>query len=99
MTSRRCVVKKEDNSCLFGFFLLTALDLIPYSKPCVGQNSLTIRNIFMKIYICMHDIEAMCNEYGRQLLLIWFMNYPPLTKFHIVNRVWAITPIPYGIYL
>ena len=34
----------------------------------------------------MHDIEAMCNEHERQLLLIWFMNYLPLTKFHIVNR-------------
>ena len=39
----------------------------------------------MKIYRCMHDIEAMCNEHGRQLLLIWFMNYLPLTKFHIEN--------------
>ena len=47
----------------------------------------------------MHDIEVMCNEHGRQLLLIWFMNYLPLTKFHIVNSVWAITPKPYGIYL
>ena len=41
----------------------------------------------------MHDIEAMCNEHGRQLLLIWFMNYLPLTRFHIVNRVWAISTL------
>ena len=34
----------------------------------------------------MHDIEAMCNEHGRQILLIWFINYLPSTKFHIVNR-------------
>ena len=47
----------------------------------------------MKIYRCMHDTEAMCNEHGRQLLLIWFMNYLPLTKFHIVNRVWAISTL------
>ena len=47
----------------------------------------------MKIYRCMHDIEAMCNEHGRQISLIWFMNYLPLTKFHIVNRVWAISTL------
>ena len=47
----------------------------------------------MKIYRCMHDIEAMCNEHWRQLLLIWFINYLPLTKFHIVNRVWAISTL------
>ena len=47
----------------------------------------------MKIYRCMHDIEAMCNEHGRQLLLIWFINYLSLTKFHIVNRVWAISTL------
>ena len=47
----------------------------------------------MKIYRCMHDIEAMCNEHGRQLLLIWFINYLPLTKFHIVNRMWAISTL------
>ena len=39
MTLRRCVVNKEDNSCLFGFFEITALDLVPYSKPCLGHNS------------------------------------------------------------
>ena len=47
----------------------------------------------MKIYRCMHDIEVMCNEHRRQLLLIWFINYLPLTKFHIVNRVWAISTL------
>ena len=41
----------------------------------------------------MHDIEAMCPEHGRQLLLIWLMNYLPLTKFHIVNCVWAISTL------
>ena len=44
----------------------------------------------------MHDIEMMCHEQGRQLLLVWFLIYLPLTKFHIVNRVRAITPKPYG---
>ena len=48
---------------------------------------------------CMHDIEAMCNEHGRQLLLIWFMNYLPLTKFHIdkkdtVQLRWFFKPPP-----
>ena len=38
----------------------------------------------------MHDTEAMCNEHGRQLLLIWFMNYLP---FIIVNNVWAISTL------
>ena len=45
----------------------------------------------MKIYRCMH--EAICNEHGKQLLLIWFINYLPLTKFHIVNPVWAISTL------
>ena len=49
----------------------------------------------MKLYRCIHDIETMCHEQGRQLLLVWFLNYLPLTLFHIVNRVWAITPKPY----
>ena len=53
----------------------------------------------MKRYRCMHDIETLCHEQGRQLLLVWFLNYLPLTKFHIVNRVLAITPKTYGIYL
>ena len=26
-------------------------------------------------------------------LLIWFINYLPLTKFHTVNRVWAISTL------
>ena len=91
-------MNKEDNSaCLV--FELSALDLVPYSKLCPGHNTLTVWNIFMKLYRCMHDIETMCHEQGRQLLLVWFLNYLPLTYFHIVNCVWAITPKPYGIYL
>ena len=35
----------------------------------------------------------MCDEHGRQLLLIWFINYLLLTKFHIVNNVWAISTL------
>ena len=31
----------------------------------------------------------MCQEQGRQLMHFWFLNYFPLTKFHIVNRVRA----------
>ena len=54
--------------------------------------------IFMKLYQCMHHINMMCHEQGRQLLHFWFLNYFPLTRFHIVNRVWAITPKLYGIY-
>ena len=58
---------------------LSALDLVPYSKLCPGHNSLTIWNIFMKLYRCMHGIETMCHDKGRQLLLVWFFNYLPLT--------------------
>ena len=50
----------------------------PSHKPCPGHNSLTVRNIFMKLYRCMHDIKTMCHEKGRQLLLVWFLNYLPL---------------------
>ena len=39
---------------------------VPYSKPCPGRNPLTVWNIFMKLYRCMHDIETMCHEKGRQ---------------------------------
>ena len=52
----------------------------------------------MKLYQCMHHTETMCQEQGRQLLHCWFLNYFPLTRFHIVNRVRAITPKLYGIY-
>ena len=34
---------------------------------CPGHNSKTLWNIFMKLYRCMHDIELMCHEQGRQL--------------------------------
>ena len=40
----------------------------------------------------MHHIETICHEQGRQLLHFWSLFYLPLTKFHIVNRVRAITP-------
>ena len=46
----------------------------------------------MKLYQCMHHINMMCHEQGKQLLHFWFLNYFPLTRFHIVNRVRAITP-------
>ena len=52
----------------------------------------------MKLYQCMHHTDKMCHEQGRQLLHFWFLNYFPLTRFHIVNRVRAITPKLYGIY-
>ena len=68
----------EDNSCLFGFFEFSAFDLVPNSKSCPGHNSLTVWNIFMKIYRCMHDIEAMRHEQGRQLLLVWFFELSAL---------------------
>ena len=78
MTLRRSVLNKEDNlACLV--FELSDLDLVPYSKQCPGHNSLTVWNIFMKLYRCMHDIETMCREQGRQLLLVWLLNYLPLT--------------------
>ena len=82
----RCMHDIEMMCCVKGrqlllvlVFELSALDLVPYSKPCPGHNTLTVWNIFMKLYRCMHDIEAMCHEKGRQLLLVWFLNYLPLT--------------------
>ena len=78
MTLRRCVMNKEDN--LAGLvFELSALDLVHYSKPCPGHNSLIVWNIFMKLYRCMHDIETMCHEQGKELLLVSFLSYLPLT--------------------
>ena len=71
--------RKTTLACLI--FELSALDLVVYSKPCVSHNSLTVWNIFMKLYRCMHDIETMCHEHGRQLLLARFMNYLPLTTY------------------
>ena len=60
--------RKTILACLV--FELSALDLVPYSKPGPGHNSLTVWNIFMKLYRCMHDIDTMCREKGRQLLLV-----------------------------
>ena len=71
MTLRRCVKKQEGQLLLVWFFELSARDLVAYSKPCPGQYSLIVWNIFMKLYRCMHDIETMCHEQGRQLLLVW----------------------------
>ena len=107
ITIRRCVMNKEDNSGIFYapaystvrlVFELFPLDLILYSKSCPGHNSLTVWNIFMKLKQCMHHSETMCHEQGRQLLHFWCLNYFPLTRFHIVNRVRDITPKLYGIY-
>ena len=61
---------------------------------CPGHNSKTLWNIFMKLHRCIHQNKTMCHEQGRQLLHFWFLNYIPLTRFHIVNRVRAITPKP-----
>ena len=41
--------RKTTLACLV--FELSALDLVPYSKPCPGHNSLTIWNIFMKLQV------------------------------------------------
>ena len=46
----------------------------------------------MKLYQCMHHTETICHEQGRQLLQFLFLNYFPLTRFYIVNRVRVITP-------
>ena len=51
----------------FFVFELSSLVLVAYSKWCPGHNSYTVWNIFMKLYRCMHDIELMCHEQGRQL--------------------------------
>ena len=78
MTLRQCVMNKEDNlACLV--FEVSALDLVPYSKSCPSDNSLNVWDIFMKFYRCMHDIATMCHEQGIQILLVWFLNYLPLT--------------------
>ena len=37
-------------------------------------------------------LRGQAHEQGGQLLHFWFLNYFPLTRFHIVNRVRAITP-------
>ena len=47
---------------LVWFLNYMPLTLVPSSKPCPGHNSLTVWNIFMKLYRCMHDTETMCRE-------------------------------------
>ena len=64
---------------------------------CPDHNSKTLYNIFMKLHRCIHHNNMMCHEQGRQLMHFWFLHYFPLTGFHIVNPVWAITPKLYGI--
>ena len=53
----------------------------PSVRPtsCPGHNSQTVWNIFMKLHRCIHHIETMCCEQGRQLLQFWFLNYFRLT--------------------
>ena len=53
----------------------------PSVRPtsCPGHNSQTVWNIFMKLHRCIHHIETMCNEQGRQLWHFWFLNYFRLT--------------------
>ena len=70
---------EQGRQLLLVWFLNYLSLTFPYSKPCPGHSYLTIWNIFMKLYRCMHDIEMMCREKGRQLLLVWFLNYLPLT--------------------
>ena len=55
--------------------------LCPSVRPtsCPGHNSQTVWNIFMKLHRCLHHIETMCHEQGRQLLHFWFLNYFRLT--------------------
>ena len=83
MTLRQCDTNKEvlvfKTTLACFVFELSALDLVIYGKPFPGHNSLTVWSIFMKLYRCMHDIVRMCHEKGRQLLLVWVLNYLPLT--------------------
>ena len=53
----------------------------------------------MKLYQCMHHINTVCHEQGRQLLHFLFLN-SSLVFVDLVNGVRAITPTPklYGIY-
>ena len=83
----------EQGRQLLHFWFLNYFPLIRFhivNPP--GHYSQTVWIIFMKLYQCMHHTETMCHEQGRQLLHFWFLNYFPLTRFHIVNRVRAITP-------
>ena len=65
--------REKGRQLLLVWFLNYLPLTVPYSKPCPGHNSLTVWNIFMKLYRCMHDIEMMCHEKGRQHLLVWFL--------------------------
>ena len=49
----------------------------------------TLSAIFRDYLFMWKDLAL---QKGRQLLHFWFLNYFPLTRFHIVNRVRAITP-------
>ena len=74
-------------------FLCPRLFDRPYVPlSCPGHNSKTLRNMFMKLHMCIHHNKKMCHEQGRQLLHFWFLNYFPLTRFHIVNCVRELTP-------
>ena len=50
-----------------------------HPTSCPGHNSQTVWNVFMKLHRCIHHIETMCHEQGRQLLHFWFLNYFRLT--------------------
>ena len=70
-------------------------------KPCVLSRRHSFDPVFMKL--CQNDFLTLNKRLSRRAMLsddssCWFLNYFPLTRFHIVNRVRAITPKLFGIY-
>ena len=75
-------------------FQLSALDLVPYSKPCVGHNSKTIWIYLWKSTdACMTLRRCVMNMEDNLAYLVYELSALDLTKFHIVNCVWTISTL------
>ena len=72
--------RKTTLVCLVFELHVSALDLVPYSKPCPVHNSLTVWNIFIKLYRCLHDIETMCHEQDNSCLFGFWIICPWLSS-------------------
>ena len=70
----------REQGCLL--FELSALDLVPYSKPCPGHNSLTVWNIFMNFTgACMTLRRCVVKRKTTLACLVFELSAPDLVPY------------------
>ena len=97
ITIRQCVMNKEDNTCIFVFLIIS-----PWlnSIQLTASGPLLLNRMgYIHETLPVHASHWDDVSWTRKTTVVFcFFNYFPLTRFHIVNRVRAITPKLYGIY-